>query len=396
MATAVGPLTIDLYLPALPQIASDFAASAPAVQLSLTAAVIGVALGQLVAGPIADRLGRRPVILAAMVMFVVLSAVCAVAPTLPLFIGARFGQGLLAGAVMVVTRAVLRDYVSGAALSRAFAGLMLVVGAGPILAPALGSLLLAVTGWRGVFAALAAMAVMTAVALVVWLPESLPRRDRVAVSLTSLRRTYAAVLADRAFVLPTLVSATAFAAMFAYISSGSFVLQQGYGLSQFWFGVVFGTTATCVILGTQLSPRLMERFGDVTVLRAAPIGGLGAAVALAVVSWAGWATLPVLIGLVMVMFLGIGVAIPAGTSLALTSQPPQRAGLASGLLGVTQFVVGGIAAPIVGLFDARSATVMALVMAASLATSAAIARLARLPATSSRAGNGDGAEVRTA
>ena len=375
--TAVGPLTIDLYLPALPAIADEFGADPAAVQLSLSATIAGLALGQLLLGPVSDRLGRRLPLIAGLVGYVAVTVALAFAASLPLLVAGRFVQGFLAAAALVVTRAVLRDHVSGAELGRALAGLILVMGAGPIVAPVLGSLMLTVTGWRGVFVALAVLATVMAVAVAVTMPESLPKASRVAVSPTQLTRSYGSLLVDRSFIAPALASGFSFAALFAYIAAGSFLLQGAYGLSEVGYGLVFAITASCVIGGSQVGSRLIERVGTLPLLRVVPLfGGFFAAVLVAVVL-ADLASLPVFVGLLMAVSLCAGLALPVGATVALTGQPAHRAGLASGLIGVVQFAVGGAAAPVVGLLGTGSALGMAVVMVVAFGASALMGRLSR-------------------
>lgn len=375
--TAVGPLTIDLYLPALPAMAADLGVDPAALQLTLTATVLGLALGQLVLGPVSDRLGRRGPLVGGLAAYAAVTVGLAFAADLPTLVAGRFVQGFLAAAALVVTRAVLRDHVSGAALGRALAGLVLVMGAGPILAPALGSLLLQATGWRGVFVALAVLGAVTAVAVAVAMPESLPRQRRVPGSLPGLARAYASLAVDRSFAAPALASALSFTALFAYISAGSFLLQGRYGLSEVGYGLVFAVTAACVIGGSQVGSRLIERVGAVPLSRAVPLAGVAVAGALVVVTLLGAAELPVLVGLLMAVCAVAGVAMPVGATVALTGQPPQRAGLASGLIGVVQFAAGGLAAPVVGLLGTGSPLGMALVMVLAFAASALAGRLSR-------------------
>jgi DHA1 family bicyclomycin/chloramphenicol resistance-like MFS transporter len=378
-ATAIGPLTVDLYLPALPAMAAEFEATPAALQLTLTAALVGSALGQLVIGPLTDRYGRRGPILLGTALYVLATAVCALAPSVPVLVAGRFLQGFLAAAAAVVTRAVLRDHVSGPALGRAIAGLFLVMGAGPVLAPALGSLLLQVTGWRGVFVALAGYAAVVTAVLAARLPESLPPEAREPVPARALARVHAALLADRSFLAPALVSSFSFAALFAWIAAGSFVLQGGYGLSETGYGVLFGVMATAVIGGSQLGSRLIAPVGALRLLRVAPLVGLAAAGALLAADAAGRVPLTVLVGTLLVAFLAVGVAFTVGATLALTGQPPHRAGLASGFVGVIQIVVGGAAAPLVGLFGSESAAGMAVVMVVGFAAAAAAGAWSRDP-----------------
>jgi DHA1 family bicyclomycin/chloramphenicol resistance-like MFS transporter len=376
-ATAVLPLTIDLYLPALPTIAADLGAGPFGLQLSLTATVVGVAVGQLVVGTLSDRVGRRAPLLGGFLGYVVASAACALAPTLPAFLAGRFLQGLFASAGIAVTLAVLRDHVSGPALSRGVARLLLVRGAGPILAPPLGALVLVVTGWRGLFVLLAGFGLLVLGALFRSLPESLPREQRRAVPAAAIARTYAELAVDRSFVFPGLVSALGFAAMFAWLAAGSFVLQGPYGLSELEYGLVFALAAACVIVTAQVVPAIADRTGVLRLLRLSPLLGVGAAGTLAVLAAVGAAPLAVAVGLVMVTFVAVGATLTLAPSVALSGQPPARAGQASGLLGVLQFTLGGVAGPLVGVLGTGSAFGMAVVMAATFALAAVMGALSR-------------------
>jgi DHA1 family bicyclomycin/chloramphenicol resistance-like MFS transporter len=376
-ATAIGPLTVDLYLPALPVMAEDFEATPAALQVTLTATLIGTAVGQLVVGPLSDRYGRRGPILLGTSAYVLATVLCAVATTLPLLVAGRFLQGLLGSAAAVVTRAVLRDYVTGPALGRALAGLFLVVGAGPVLAPVLGSLLLQVTGWRGVFVALAVYASVVT-ALLAWrLPESLPPGARDPVRAGELVQAHVALLRDRSFVAPALVSSFSFAALFAWIAAGSFVLQGAYGVSEVTYGLLFGVTATAVIGGSQLGSRLIAPIGTLRLLRLTPVAGTLASGLLLVLAVAGLAPLPVLVAVVMVVFLAVGITFTVGATAALSGQPSHRAGLASGLVGVVQIVVGGAAAPVAGLLGTGSAVGMAVLMVAGFSAATVAGALSR-------------------
>ncbi|MGF1662222.1 MAG: Bcr/CflA family efflux MFS transporter [Kineosporiaceae bacterium] len=376
-ATAVLPLTIDLYLPALPTIAADLGGSPPALQLSLTATVVGVALGQPVVGTLSDRVGRRAPLIGGFLGFVVASAACALAPTVPAFLAARFLQGLFASAGIAVTLAVLRDHVSGPHLSRGIARLLLVRGAGPILAPPLGALVLVATGWRGLFALLAGFGLVVLAALIRSLPESLPPERRRAVPAAAIARTYAELLRDRSFVFPGLVSALGFAAMFAWLAAGSFVLQGAYQLSELEYGLVFALAAACVIVTAQVVPGIADRTGALRLLRLSPLLGVAAAGSLAVLAALGAAPLAVVVVLVMVAFVAVGATLTLAPSVALSGQPPARAGQASGLLGVLQFTLGGVAGPLVGVLGTGSAFGMAVVMAATFALAAVMGALSR-------------------
>lgn len=361
-ATAVGPLTIDLYLPAFPAMAADLRASDAAIQLSLTAVVVGIAIGQVVLGPLADRWGRRPPLLLGFAGYVAASLVVALSTTLPMLLAGRLLQGFMASAGIVVARAVLRDYVSGPALGRALAGLLLVIGVVPILAPVLGSLLVPLTGWRGIFVSLAVLGLALLATLAARLPESLPASQRRPTSVRALAFGYWGLLTDRSFIAPALVSALGFGALFAWLSDGSFLLQGRYGLSEFEYGLVFGLVAAAVISGSQVGSRVMHRFSAPDLMRALAVLGAVASVVLVVLASTENLPLPTLVGLVVAGNLASGALLPVGATVALTSQPPHRAGQASGLLGVLQFLLAGIAAPLAGLVGSGSALGMAAVM----------------------------------
>jgi len=359
--SAFGPLSIDMYLPALPRMAADLHAAATTVQLTLTAFIVGLAIGQLVAGPLSDTLGRRRPLLVGLVLYAVGSVLCAVAADAWLLVAARVVQALGAAAGIVIARAVVRDLFSGTAMTKFFSTLMLVAGLAPILAPLLGGQLLRWTSWRGVFVVLTAFGVLLLVATLVALPESLPVSRRTPGQLSGVMRTYGRLLRDRAFVGYTLASGLLFAAMFAYISGSSFALQGVYGLSPQAFSLVFGFNGVGIILAGQLNSRLVGRYGERTLLLtgllAGFVGGLG--VVLAVVTH-----LPLAAVLVPLFLLisSVGLVMPNATSLALASHA-RSAGAASALIGVLQFLVGGFATPLVGLGGPGTAVPMALTMA---------------------------------
>jgi DHA1 family bicyclomycin/chloramphenicol resistance-like MFS transporter len=380
-ATAVLPLTIDLYLPALPTIAGDLSSTPVGVQLSLTATVVGIAAGQLAVGTLSDRMGRRAPLLGGFAGYVAASLLCALAWGLTAFLVGRFLQGLFASAGIAVTLAVLRDHVSGPQLSRGVARLLLIRGAGPILAPPLGGLVLVLTGWRGLFVLLAVFGVGVLVALARSLPESLPVAERRQTSAAGIARAYGSLLADRSFVPPALVSALGFSAMFAWIAAGPFVLQGAYGLSEVEYGLVFALAAACVIGTAQVVPRIADRVGPLPLLRLAPALGLVAAgllAALAVPGQDGTAPLAAVILLVMTAFVAVGATLTLAPSVALSGQPPYRAGQASGLLGVLQFTLGGAVAPAVGALGTGSAFGMAAVMTAAFALAAVMGLVSRV------------------
>ncbi|MFC5063920.1 multidrug effflux MFS transporter [Actinomycetospora atypica] len=359
--TAVAPLSIDTYLPALPTITADLGASASLVALTLTACVVGLAVGQLVAGPLSDVLGRRRPMLVGSLGFVVLSAACAAAPDVWSLVALRLGQGLFGAVGIVLARAVVRDLYSGPAAARAFAALMLVSGVAPIVAPVLGGQLLRLTSWRGVFVVLALLGAVIVVGVLVAVPETLARAERTTGGLRATATAFRVLLADTRVLACVSAAGFGFAAMFAYISGSTFVLQGLYGLSPQAFSGVFAVNSVGIVSAVQLSGRL------VAAERALPqrmvAVGLGIAVvgsstvltgALALGVWG------VVVGL-FVTVCGVGTALPAATTLTLADHP-EHAGSASALLGTSQFLVGGFAAPLVGIGGGRTALPMGLTM----------------------------------
>ena len=336
--SSFGPLSIDLYLPALPQVARELGVSAGGVALTLTACTLGLGLGQLILGPLSDRWGRRLPLLCGILLFTVFSVVCAVAQTLPLLVAARFVQALGGSAGIVLARAVARDLRSGPELVRLFSLMLAVNGLAPVLAPVLGGQLLRVVSWRYAFIALAVLGAL--LLTLVWrvVPESLPPARRRPGGLADTLGTYRFLLQDRRFVGQVLTGAFAFATLFAYISAAPFVLQNHYGFSAQLFSAVFGANAVGLIIGT----RCAARVGLVRALTAMTFGAV--AVVLSEPTGAG---LFLLLPGFLVVGTAFGMCIPTVSANAMQAHP-DRAGAASALLGATQFVVGGAVGPLAG------------------------------------------------
>ncbi|MEV4490195.1 multidrug effflux MFS transporter [Micromonospora coxensis] len=367
---AVGPLTIDMYLPALPAIVADFHTTSAAVQLTLTGTLAGLAVGQLLIGPLSDAVGRRTPLIAGIALHVVASLLCALAPTVAVLGGLRVVQGLGIAAASVVAMAVVRDLFSGAAFATLLSRLLLVMGAAPILAPTLGGALLRATDWRGVFVALAAFGVLLVVVAALGLPETLPparrRRGGVAATLS----VYGTLLRDRTFVGLVLVAGLAMAALFAYVAGSSFVLQEQYGLDEQQFGLAFGAGAVGLIAATQGNVRLLRRYSSQRILVTALTVGTVAGLALLAVAATGLGGLPSLLVSLWVVLAATGLAMPNAPALAL-SRHGEAAGTASALLGAVQFGVGALAAPLVGVLG-TGAVAMALVVAGGMVASTAV------------------------
>ncbi|MBP2478820.1 DHA1 family bicyclomycin/chloramphenicol resistance-like MFS transporter [Crossiella equi] len=362
--TAFGPLTIDMYLPAFPRIAADLSTTASQVQLTLTACLIGLALGQLVIGPLSDILGRRRPLLTGLAVYAVTSVVCVFATSVTLLVGLRFVQGVAGAAGIVIARAIVRDLYSGVAAARFFSNLMLISGLAPILAPVIGGQLLRVGTWHSVFAVLAGFAVVLFFGGLFGLRETLPPERRHGGGLTQTFASIRTLVRDRAFVGYVLTSGLTMAAMFAYISGSPFVLQELYGASPQTYSLIFGANAVGIVAVAQLNGRLAHRVRSSTLLNIG-VHVVGAAgLALLGVAVFGGVRLGLFAFLVplFVLIASVGMVLPTTTTLAMADHP-ESAGAASALLGAVQFVVGGVAAPLVGLAGAGSAVPMAAVMA---------------------------------
>ncbi len=355
--TALGPLSIDMYLPAFPHIAADFATTPSAIQASLSACILGLALGQLVVGPISDAVGRRRPLFVGLAVYALMSVLCALAPTAPLLVAARFAQGLAGSAALVIATAVARDLYHGAAAARFFSTLMLVMGLAPILAPVLGAQMLRLVSWHGIFLVLAAAGLALIAVMVRVLPETLPPENRRPGGLGNTLTAFAGVLRDRVFLGNAAVAGLAFAAMFAYIAGSPFVLQKIYGVSAQDFALVFGANALGLIALSQVNGKLVHRVGPrrltVAGLVALAVGAvvLQAAVLLDFGLWG------VLAGLFVVV-ASQGLVAPNVSAMALGNHG-RNAGSASALLGTVRFLVGAIAAPLVGLAGEGTALPMA-------------------------------------
>jgi DHA1 family bicyclomycin/chloramphenicol resistance-like MFS transporter len=367
---ALGPLTIDMYLPALPAIATDLHAPSAAVQLTLTGTLVGMAGGQLLIGPLSDAWGRRPLLVAGIAVHILASLLCVVAPSIAVLGGLRVLQGLGVAASSVIAMAMVRDLFDGAVFARIFSRLILVMGAAPILAPTLGSAVLRWADWRGVFVVLAVIGVLLVVLAIVGLPETLPAHRRRRDGLAGSGRVYAALLRDRSFMGLVLVAGTAMAALFAYVSGSSFVFQSRYGLSEQQFGLVFGVGAVGLIAATQLNVVLLRRLEPARILGFALVVGTAAGAALVLFAATGFGGLVAIVATLCVVLASAGLALPNAPALAL-SRHGETAGTASALLGSVQFGVGALAAPLVGMLGTGPVAMAAVVaggMAAATAT----------------------------
>ncbi|AYF26525.1 Bcr/CflA family drug resistance efflux transporter [Micromonospora tulbaghiae] len=358
--TAIGPLSLDMYLPAFPAMTRDLGADQAGIQLSLTTCLIGLALGQLVTGPLSDRWGRRRPVLVGVVAYTVLALACAAAPNAPLLAAARFAQGVAGGMGVVVARAVVRDLYSGRDAAKYFSRLTLVFGVAPVAAPGVGSLVLRFGSWRAVFVALAVIGAVLAVAVALRLPETLPAERRSTGGLGGTVRTMRSLLADRVYLGYALTQGFAFAGLFAYISGSSFVFQDVFGVSAAVFSVVFGVNALALVAVGQANARLLDRFTPRRLLVTTLVVGVVTAVGVLTGALAGSLAVT---AVALFAFVGsLGMVMPNSTALALDAHA-RHAGTAAALMGGIQSVVGALAAPLVGLGGEGSALPMAVVLA---------------------------------
>ena len=356
-----GPLCIDMYLPALPDINRQLHASASAVQLTLTACLIGMALGQLILGPVSDRVGRRRPLVLGLAAFTISSLACAVAPNIVALTGFRLIQGFGGAAGIVMARSIVRDLHSGAALARFYATLMLATGVGPVFAPQIGSWILSFTSWRGVFVVLAGCGAVLMVSAWWRIPETLAPENRQEGSLWSTLGTMAAVSRDRVFIGCVLACGLGMGGTFAYISGSSFVLQNVYGLSALGYGLVFALNAFGMIIGAQVSGHLTGRFGAGPLLTAGLATMIaGGALLFAVVAGHLTGLAGVIPALWLCMF-GFGFVGPNSAALAM-QRYPRAAGSAAAVLGSFQFGMAAVIAPLAGAGGPKDALPMVLLV----------------------------------
>jgi len=366
--TALPALSMDLYLPALPQVGGALHTPAASVQLTLTACLLGLAVGQLVVGPMSDQFGRRRPLLIGMAGYVVAGAACAFAPSIGTLTVFRLVQGLAGAAGIVIARAVVRDLYDGLAMARFFSTLMLISGLAPILAPVLGGQILRFTDWRGVFLILTGIGVLLTLVTARWLPETLAREKRHKGGVPEALRTMRGLCADRIFTGYLLAGSLAFAALFAYVSASPFVIQEIYGASPQTFSLLFMANSVGLVAAGQINGKLLV--GRVSLDRVLGFGLCltGAAAAGLLLLTAGVfgrvGLVPVAVGLCVLMS-GMGFVMPNANSQGLM-RASHAAGSASALLGTAQFLIGAVASPLVGIAGEETAVPMALVQLTAL------------------------------
>ncbi|HGA2319571.1 multidrug effflux MFS transporter [Pseudomonas sp. NPDC089428] len=373
--SAFGPLAIDFYLPAFPAMAQAFATDEKHVQATLAAYFLGLSIGQLAYGPVADRFGRRKPLLFGVALFTLASLACAYAPNLDTLIVARFVQALGGCAGMVLSRAIVSDKCDPVASAKVFSQLMLVMGLAPILAPMLGGVLVNVAGWQSIFLALSLFSAASLLAVSLGLPESLPAHMP-RQPLSGALRQYLRLLADRVFIGHALTGGIAIAGMFAYIAGSPFVFIKLYGVPAEHYGWLFGTNAAGFILVAQVNARLLAKRGPAFLLvRAVWLYLAAGLVLLAVAAMRPAQLWPLLVPL-FVCIASLGCIIPNASACAMSGQGA-RAGSASALMGCLQFSVAAGAASLVGVLHDGSAVPMALVISLCGALVVSVALLTR-------------------
>ncbi len=360
--TAFGPLSIDMYLPAFPSIAGDLGVSAAGIQATLASFLVGMGLGQLIHGPLADQFGRKKNLIAGLGIYAFASALCAMAPSAGMLTAARFLQALGGCAGMVLSRAIVRDRFEGKDAARAFSTMMLIMGVAPILAPSLGGFFLAHFHWRLIFWFLSVTSLVALVVVVFFLPETLPPKKRTPSALRKSLGNYLSILRDREFVGYALSSGMLSAGMFSYIAASSFVFIKHHGFSEQQFAILFGVNAAGLIGASQLNTFLLRRLSSDQILQAVLTVFLfsGAILFLfASMDWFG------VFGLILPLFFAVsclGLSGPNATVGAMRNYG-NRAGTASALLGTLTFGSGTLGAVLQSSFKSETPFTMSLQIA---------------------------------
>jgi len=362
MLTALGPLSMDMYLPSLPDIAHVLAAPPARTQLTISSYLIGFAVGQVGYGPLSDRHGRRPVLLAAITLYLTSTLACAAAQSVDVLIAARLLQGIGGSGAIVLARAIVRDLYSGVRAARELSLMGSISAFAPIVAPMIGGVLQSAFGWRASFVCMSIGAIIVMLVAVRLLPETLRRRAGAPVSFFSMVLGYGAVLRHRGFLIYLGILTISYAGLFAWVSGASVVLQSVYGLSATAFGFTFALGAGGYMAGAMIATRLVVRLGLDRTIGAGVIVLAAGGLALAAVVAAGipgiW-----LVAAMAVYLAGLGLAMPQAVAGALTPFP-DRAGTAASLMGLVQQTVAAIVAAVIGGYLGRSAWPMTGVVVA--------------------------------
>lgn len=356
---SVGPFATDMYLASLPEMAASLGVSASTVQLTLTAFMIGMMIGQLTFGPLSDRFGRRRVMLVALAAFALVSIAVAFSPTAGFLIAGRFLQGVTGSAGVVIARAVAADLTTGAATMRALSLMSTLGSIAVIVAPLVGSVLASVTDWRGVLGALAAVTVAMFVLAALVIPESLPAENRLHGGVRSIATGFIRLLGDRVFLAHAFSLWFGFAMLMSYVSASSFVVQKTLGLGPLAYGMSFTAGAVAMLGANLLNARLSGRVAPARMRAVGVLCGVSGGAGLLAQTLTGVLTIAGFIACAVLISASIGFILANATTLALSRADHAR-GTGSALLGGGQFLLGAIASPIVGLWGEETAVPMAV------------------------------------
>ena len=349
LLSCIGPFAIDLYLPAMPTIAASLQTSEQGMQATITAYFIAFGLAQLVYGPWADQAGRKPPLYAGIAVFALGSVICTFAPSVGWLILGRAVQGLGGAAFMVVPRAIIRDLHTGPRATQLMAAVMLVISVSPMLAPLAGSGLMAIAGWRALFAALLVASVVSFITLTLFQPETLAPEHRHAFDMAETRQAAKKLMTDKGFLTLTFLGGFAMASFFVFIAAGAFVYTQHFGLSPTGFSLAFAVNALGFFTASQMAGPLGMRMGPRRVMGLATIGVGAITLALAASALLGFAPLWLMIGGLFAANACLGLVIPTVMVMALDDHGAE-AGLASSLGGTLQMLCGGVMVDMAGPF----------------------------------------------
>lgn len=369
LAYAVAPLATDMYLPSLPRVTRELGIRAAGAQMTLTAFMLGLAVGQLVIGPLSDRWGRRRLLLAGTATCAAAGVLCAVAPTIEVLVAGRLLQGLSGAAGIVIARAVIGDLAKGSEAVRSFSVLVVIGGVAPVVAPLAGGALAGPVGWRGIFLVLAGLAVLMFLGALLLVPETLPPQRRHSGGLATTVRGSGALLADRGYLGHALAYGFGFGALFSYIAASPFVFQGVYGLSTGDFALLFAVNAFGFTGTGAVNRRIVGRFGARPLLRIGLRAMAAFSAPLCLLALAGRLPFAAAAVLVFLTVASLGLVAANATALA-TARAPGAAGSASAVLGALQYALGALVAPLVGLGGDATAVPMALAMCASVCVAA--------------------------
>lgn len=358
--SAFGPLSMDMYLPGLPIVAEDLNASTSLVQLSLTACLLGLGVGQLIFGPLSDIYGRRKPLVITLSVYAIASVLCAFSPNIWIFVALRFVQGLTGAAGIVIARACARDLYVGSELTKFMAMLSIVSGSAPILSPIIGGVVLNYASWPMVFLLLGVIGLLMFLSTAFFLPDTLPVEARSESGILAVIKTFSGLLRDKWFLSIALTQGLIMSGLFAYIAGSPFVLQNIYGITAQQFSLFFAMNGIGIITAAQVTGRLSGRIHELKFLRAGVLLSFTASIVLLLTVWNEW-PLAVIATALFFMVSSVGLVSPAAFSLAMQSQG-KSAGSASAFIGLVPFIGGAIVSPLVGLAGDSSAWPLSIIV----------------------------------